>query len=523
MNARSIEKLAYAALCPMLISTLGVRAEDWSEWRGPSRSGALKECPALIDSIPEGGLKELWKVEVPGGGNGNWSSPVGANGKAYVHVSWAKKEPIEQRKIDGGVLKRLGRFDKSAPQAIMDKIETARVSEERKKQDGKAVKGWVKNWVETNLNEEERKKYGRMAEDRLNRGVKALSVETLKELHGLGNKTFANQAELDEWIAGAGLNDADKTELNKHVPKDRSYRDDVLVCVDAKTGKIAWQKEYSGGGGGRPASNTPCVDDGKVYFRGNSGVLYCLDAGSGDEVWKDEAAGKDAPNSSMTVVDGKLIVAGKGALVALDAKTGKEAWRCADIKAQDNSPSVWVHGGKSYIIAAGGKIGCVDAADGKVVWTVPGNKWTTPAVSGDFMAFTTSGKQMSVYKLSLEKAEEVATFTQSSRSCSPIMDGKFAYCMARGDGVCIDAETGKEVWKGKGNNDTYSSPLLADGKILCNHRRGFILYDAATGKELGQAPIGFGECMSLGIVDGKLLARSNSHLTCYDLRKASGG
>ena len=517
MNVKTIEKLSLVAMCLALLKA-GVWAEDWSEWRGPNRSGALKECPALMDSIPGEGLKELWKAEMPGGNSGNWSSPVGAGGKAYVHVSWAKKEPIEERKIDKGVVGRLGRFDKNAPAEIVAKIEAARVSEERKKVESKAVKGWSKKWVETNLNEEERKKYRRLAEDRLNRGDKAMSVDTLKKLHELGSKTFENQAELDKWISDTGLSEAETTELNKHVPKERQYRDDVLVCVDAGTGQVAWKKEFSGGRGA--ASNTPCVDDGKVYFSAGSGVLYCLDAKTGDEIWKLDGAGKDAPNASLTVVDGKLIVPGKGGLVARDAKTGDELWRCAEVKAQDNSPSVWVHGGKSYIIAAGGKIGCVDAADGKVVWTLPGNKWTTPAVSGDFMAFTASGKEMKVYKLSLEKAQEVAAFKQTSRSCSPIMDGKFAYCMARGDGVCIDAETGKEVWKGKGNNDTYSSPLLADGKILCNHRRGFILYEAATGKLLGQAAIGFGECMSLAIVDGKLLARDNSRLACYDLRKA---
>jgi outer membrane protein assembly factor BamB len=62
------------------------RAQDWSQWRGPSRDGALppisgpKQSPASFTSA--------WRADVGEG----YSSPVVANGRVFVH---SRRDPQE--------------------------------------------------------------------------------------------------------------------------------------------------------------------------------------------------------------------------------------------------------------------------------------------------------------------------------------------------------------------------------------------------------------------------------------------
>ena len=55
------------------------RADDWPQWRGPTRDGAWRES-GLLESFPEEGLKIRWRAPVGIG----YSSPVVAGGRVYV-------------------------------------------------------------------------------------------------------------------------------------------------------------------------------------------------------------------------------------------------------------------------------------------------------------------------------------------------------------------------------------------------------------------------------------------------------
>ncbi len=68
--------LASAALlaipCPSL-------AEDWPQWMGPNRDGRWNEA-GVVETLPEGGPKVLWRAEVAGG----YSGPAVAKGRVYL-------------------------------------------------------------------------------------------------------------------------------------------------------------------------------------------------------------------------------------------------------------------------------------------------------------------------------------------------------------------------------------------------------------------------------------------------------
>jgi outer membrane protein assembly factor BamB len=70
----------------LLLSVQSASAQEWTQWRGPTRDGsvAAKNTPA---SWPEG-LRETWRVDVGEG----YSSPVISGQRAFVH---ARRDPEE--------------------------------------------------------------------------------------------------------------------------------------------------------------------------------------------------------------------------------------------------------------------------------------------------------------------------------------------------------------------------------------------------------------------------------------------
>ncbi len=85
----ALKRLLAAAL---LIGVLSASADDWADWRGPSRDGVWRET-GLLDRFPPTGLEVSWRAPVAGG----YSGPTVARGKVYVsdHIV----EPSEQERI----------------------------------------------------------------------------------------------------------------------------------------------------------------------------------------------------------------------------------------------------------------------------------------------------------------------------------------------------------------------------------------------------------------------------------------
>lgn len=72
-------------------------AQDWTQWRGPSRDGLTAE-KNLLQEWPEGGPKLLWKVDDLGGG---WASPIVADGRLYVTGDLGEDLVIRAFDLDG--------------------------------------------------------------------------------------------------------------------------------------------------------------------------------------------------------------------------------------------------------------------------------------------------------------------------------------------------------------------------------------------------------------------------------------
>src|SRR4030095_9974097 len=63
----------------LLFAAAGPSADDWPEFRGAGRRGVLNET-GIVDRLPAGGLKVLWRAPVRGG----YSGPVVAGGRVFL-------------------------------------------------------------------------------------------------------------------------------------------------------------------------------------------------------------------------------------------------------------------------------------------------------------------------------------------------------------------------------------------------------------------------------------------------------
>lgn len=290
----------------------------------------------------------------------------------------------------------------------------------------------------------------------------------------------------------------------------REGNDEVIRCLDAKTGKEIWSDKYESGPATGAASGfpgprcSPTVADGKVVTLGVRGVLSCYDAASGKKLWrKDDTKGWPSfyTSSSPVIVNGMCIAqlgsggggmgggrrpgggrppagnpppsaltqppggrqtggggggSGTGAIVAFDLNSGEQKWKCdADGTAYASPELLTVDGKKMLVAQTAGSVVGVDLADGKQLWKVPFRtryNAATPVVDHQTIIFSGSGG--GTHAIQVEKSGDgyAAKNLWDARSPSvqyntPIVKNGHVFGLSDDDMIfCLDAKTGKSVW-----------------------------------------------------------------------------
>jgi outer membrane protein assembly factor BamB len=172
----------------------------------------------------------------------------------------------------------------------------------------------------------------------------------------------------------------------------RSGANEVMMALNAATGKILWKTAYpahcevadAAAKHGAGPKATPLFHNGKLYTLGGAGIVSAFDATTGKLVWQKNAP-PERQYSGMGVSpigDKDLVIVppdSYGPLIAFDASTG-------DVKWTANGDSAWVSsiivdlGGARQVVAMTSKsiIG-VSAADGALLWRHP---WVSGATAG---------------------------------------------------------------------------------------------------------------------------------------------
>jgi outer membrane protein assembly factor BamB len=316
----------------------------------------------------------------------------------------------------------------------------------------------------------------------------------------------------------------------------KSTGSDDIFCLDAATGKTIWTAKYPETAGAGAGSSTPCIVKGKLYVVGAGGKAYCLNAESGRPVWevKLSRSGKEPIASSIAVV-GKTALLLADVLTGLDAETGTVLWRQGKITGFESSPAQWSTKGRDYAICSSdGETHCVDPADGKIIWSVPGGGKSTPVVAqeygGEFLVTMSANRKngLSAYRLTDKGPQKLWTLKVSDRASSPVVYDGHVYAIAGGSNghgahlLCVHLDTGKVAWDEVVDFAEVSSPAVADGKVFAVCGTLLLLLQATPEKYsvLSQADYRITLCTSPTIVEGRLYVRQANTVACYDLRSA---
>ena len=177
--------------------------------------------------------------------------------------------------------------------------------------------------------------------------------------------------------------------------------EDLVIALDARTGKTLWKAVEPGGfvwgvgkrGGFQVA---PVYHDGAVYSMGTTGRIFAYNAADGKKLWQTkaeprmieqrdkhlarshvlQASARYGWQQSLVFAGGTLIIPRKGTLLGLDPASGKTKWALTKVISSWTTPSLWKHGGKDYLLCAtAGKPGqaklhLIDPRAGKILWTV---------------------------------------------------------------------------------------------------------------------------------------------------------
>jgi len=341
--------------------------------------------------------------------------------------------------------------------------------------------------------------------------------------------------------------------------------DEVVWALSETDGKEFWVTRLGRASAQRAPQGkegsgcTPTVDGELLYVVGLGGELACLQARDGKIVWQRSLQGDyggSVPRWSYRespLVDGDKVICTPGGedatLVALDKLTGKAIWKSqvpgSPKAGYASAIAIDFKGQRQYVQLAGKALVGVAASDGKFLWQYdgvanrPGIICSTP-IYHDGLVFAASayGAGGGLVKLSKEAnggvmAKEVY-FTkqmQNHHGGMILLDGCLYGANGGNEGgylVCLDFQTGNVLWDERDSAERRApkgSVALADGRLYYRTEKGTMLLIEPDSKQYVERgrfeqpdrseqpawahPV---------IANGKLYLRDQDVMLCYDVK-----
>lgn len=355
---------------------------------------------------------------------------------------------------------------------------------------------------------------------------------------------------------------------------------EVLVCLDAETGRKLWEARFSDFLSdviyNRYSIGSPAVDGetGNVYILTSPGIFACFSQ-DGKRLWQhsmmEEYGRLTFPNgrTGSPLIDGDLVIVraitsnwgaqGPAAdrFYAFDKGSGRLVWSSTPgERPKDNSFALpvpaWQKGKRVFYTAEGsGHLVCVNARTGEPIWryaicaggvnaSVLLHKDKVIAIHDmENLDSSESGRMVAVRvgaepkpgeagPAVLDKSAEAWRNSLSSFSSSPVLVGDRIYQVTKTGEICsVDAETGKVLWQKKlAPDQLHASPLYADGKLYVPLQNGsfFILRPSDAGaEELCKVQLA-GSCLGAPAVwNGKIYVHTSERIYCFGRKGDSAG
>jgi len=292
---------------------------------------------------------------------------------------------------------------------------------------------------------------------------------------------YSNGVTKDKWLIGA---------------------DDVVLCVDAQTGRTKWKKVFRDGGLNWQHFNkagpglTPCYHDGRIYAIGTTGRIYCLNAGTGDSLWAADIGPRNDMMEelkrisldtekmypfnrdflSSPVVIGDAVVCnthelakgnfpnygvgddGPLGMIAHDRLTGDSLWHkdaCSGLMATAaaatlGSQACVLTGRDNYPPEGDEHLFCLNASTGAVMWRLDDNTYNGGGVvtHGNHLFCrdsVTGAKQFACYSMSATAATREWGFTPDQLDAAPLVMNGHVYVRTSSELKCFNISSGRQV------------------------------------------------------------------------------
>ncbi len=264
-----------------------------------------------------------------------------------------------------------------------------------------------------------------------------------------------------------------------------------------KTNKTLWISDYIGA----QAGSSVAVAEGRVFVNCVD-KLVCLNQSSGDIIWSYpfKSAGDYAFGFTPVYHSGKVFFT-SDKTYCLDAADGKEIWTFSPPTCKfaiDGSPAI--ADGKVVVSDWDGHhYYCLEEETGKELWSfeVKGNAQSTPAIDRDKVVFGSWewGSGGKIYCVYLNNGTEIWNLSTENSPCGSAMIHNEVVYMATynfygdGDLFALSLSNGSALWRAV-VSPTDSTPAFADDRVyLCGGCEGFsrlftYCFDALTGELL---------------------------------------
>jgi len=329
--------------------------------------------------------------------------------------------------------------------------------------------------------------------------------------------------------------------------KDSGKR--FVVGVDSQSGAIVWTHESAGSSFRQHADNSfasasPAVDAKHVYvvWFGPDGSIMQAFTHDGKIAWSFDLGAFTAQHgagASPIVVGDQVILPfehdgpSDSYVIALDAATGKERWRTPRTsgKMSAATPCLIDPNAESPVLGLTSTlhgIYGIEVKSGKVQWE-QSEVFKQRCVGSPIMASGLfiagdgqGGKGVSIIATKPpEKASGKPTEVWRLITGIPYVpcllpyDKHIFFVTDGGVAACIDAATGKDVWRETlGVGAFYGSPVLVGDRIYVISKRGEVAAFAAADKfkSLGVSQLGEGSFASPAVAGGRMFLRTFSSL-----------
>jgi len=274
---------------------------------------------------------------------------------------------------------------------------------------------------------------------------------------------------------------------------DDAAQTQSVLAVNRATGKWVWQTTIFEGGfeeamhnENTQASSTLATDGERLFALFlNDRRIWCSGLSlEGEELWRQEVGGfrsRFGYSASPLVYQSLVILAADhdegGFIAGLDRASGHIVWRR---KRPGNSsyasPRVVTLSGRDQVVICGCKqVNSYDPLTGEELWSVEGTTESTvgtPVVSGNTVIV--SGGYPGAETLAIDNTGKVLWRVKDKCYVPSLLAANGFLYLMQDDGIakCLDANTGKELWKHRVGGKYRTSPLLVGDLIYVTDMSG---------------------------------------------------